>query len=375
MKTLRKWMVSLLSAAMCLSLLAAPAGAYSRVDTDKDCSLTLTYVDTDRTFPMKDMTLRLYKVADMSDAVRFDVSKTDFKDTAIDWEQFSLTKGHETIQANWSALSTTLAGLVTSDRAEQAKDETYVPKYTPVGEAAVNEEGKVTFSGLKAGLYLLMGDQLKDGRYTYTPQTTLLTLPTLVQTTQENPDGQDSITAETWVYDLDTNGKWTRSHKGGGTEITPVSLSVKKVWKEDDGDLRPQSVTVRLMENGQIFDEVTLSDDNNWKHTWNNLDKNSEWTLAEVDVPDDYTVKVEQSGNTFVVTNTGSTEEIPEEPTPESPVDPGGDEPTDIPDEDIPQALPQTGLPWWPVQALTAAGLVLFLLGWADIRRSRKHAE
>lgn len=373
-KTVRKWMVSLLSAALCLSLLAAPAGAYGRVDTARDCSLTLTYVDTDRKFPMKGMELRLYKVADMSDAVRFDVSGTDFKDTPIQMEDYSLTLGHEVIQKNWSTLTTTLAGLVTSDRAELAKDETYVLKYTPVATVTVDETGTAAFTGLKAGLYLLMGDQLKDGRYTYTPQTTLLTLPTLTTTTEKDDDGSDKTTVEKWEYAVSAGGKWTRSHEssGGGK----ASLSVVKVWEEDGSQSRPSSVAVRLMKNGAIYEEVTLSAAGGWKHTWNNLDKNAEWTLAEVDVPEGYTVTVEQSGSTFVVTNTGDVD-IPEEPTPEGPVDPdGGDDDVDIPDEEIPQGgLPQTGLPWWPVQALTAVGLVLFLLGWADMRRSRKYEK
>ena len=90
MKTVRKWMVSLLSAALCLSMLAAPAGAYSRVDTEKKCSLTLTYNDTERSFPMKDMELRLYKVADMDATVRFSVASTEFKELSINWEDFSL---------------------------------------------------------------------------------------------------------------------------------------------------------------------------------------------------------------------------------------------------------------------------------------------
>lgn len=385
MKTVRKWMVSLLSAALCLSMLAAPAGAYSRVDVEKTCSLTLKYYDTERSFPMKDMELRLYKVADMDATVRFSVENTDFaalKDK-IKWEDFSLD--NDKAKENWDALTTTLAGYVTADLADQAKDEAnYTLKYNPVATKKVDDKGEVKFEGLDCGLYLLMGSALKDGRYTYTPKSTLLTLPNLEQKTEIQPDGKEVVVSENWQYDVAANGKWDRSYKGGGGGKNYISLSVLKQWEDDSPETRPGSVTVRLMKDGKEYDEVTLTAAKGWKHTWNNLDKNAEWTLAEVDVPDDYTVLVDREGNTFVVTNTGSVI-IPPEPLPEGPVDPGkdpgsggegGDGSLDIPDEKIPQGnLPQTGVLWWPVQALTLVGLVLFVLGWADARRVRKNEK
>ena len=376
-------MVSLLSAALCLSMLAAPAGAYSRVDTEKKCSLTLNYNDTERSFPMKDMELRLYKVADMDATVRFSVENTDFaalKDE-IKWENFSLD--NDKVKENWDALTTTLAGYVTADLADQAKDPAYTAKYHPA-TVKVDDKGEVKFEGLDCGLYLLMGSALKDGRYTYTPKSTLLTLPNLEQKTEIQPDGKEVVVSENWQYDVAANGKWDRSYKGGGGGTNYISLSVLKQWEDDSSETRPGSVTVRLMKDGKEYDEVTLTASKGWKHTWNNLDKNAEWTLAEVDVPDDYTVLVDREGNTFVVTNTGSVI-IPPEPLPEGPVDPGkdpgtggegGDGSLNIPDEKIPQGnLPQTGVLWWPVQALTLVGLVLFVLGWADVRRVRKNEK
>ena len=376
-------MVSLLSAALCLSMLAAPAGAYGRVEAEKTCSLTLTYNDTERSFPMKDMELRLYKVADMDATVRFSVENTDFaalKDE-IKWENFSLD--NDKAKENWDALTTTLAGYVTADLADQAKDPAYTAKYHPA-TAKVDDKGEVKFEGLDYGLYLLMGSALKDGRYTYTPKSTLLTLPNLEQKTEIQPGGKEVVVSENWQYDVAANGKWDRSYKGGGGGTNYISLSVLKQWEDDSPETRPGSVTVRLMKDGKEYDEVTLTASKGWKHTWNNLDKNAEWTLAEVDVPDDYTVLVDREGNTFVVTNTGSVI-IPPEPLPEGPVDPGkdpgtggegGDGSLNIPDEKIPQGnLPQTGVLWWPVQALTLVGLVLFVLGWADVRRVRKNEK
>ena len=272
---------------------------------------------------------------------------------------------------------------MTADLADQAKDPAYTAKYHPA-TAKVDDKGEVKFEGLDCGLYLLMGSALKDGRYTYTPKSTLLTLPNLEQKTEIQPGGKEVIVSENWQYDVAAKGKWDRSYKGGGSGTNYISLSVLKQWEDDSPETRPGSVTVRLMKDGKEYDEVTLTASKGWKHTWNNLDKNAEWTLAEVDVPDEYTVLVDREGNTFVVTNTGSVI-IPPEPLPEGPVDPGkdpgtggegGDGSLDIPDEKIPQGnLPQTGVLWWPVQALTLVGLVLFVLGWADVRRVRKNEK
>ena len=310
------------------------------------------------------------------------MENTDFaalKDE-IKWENFSLD--NDKAKENWDALTTTLAGYVTADLADQAKDPAYTAKYHPA-TAKVDDKGEVKFEGLDCGLYLLMGSALKDGRYTYTPKSTLLTLPNLEQKTEIQPDGKEIVVSENWQYDVAANGKWDRSYKGGGG-TNYISLSVLKQWEDDSAETRPGSVTVRLMKDGKEYDEVTLTASKGWKHTWNNLDKNAEWTLAEVDVPGDYTVLVDREGNTFVVTNTGSMI-IPPEPLPEGPVDPGkdpgtggegGDGSLDIPDEKIPQGnLPQTGVLWWPVQALTLVGLVLFVLGWADARRVRKNEK
>lgn len=388
MKTVRKWMVSLLSAALCLSMLAAPAGAYGRVDTNEKCTLTLTYYDTDRKFPMKDMELRLYKVADMDETVHFTPVDVfgEQAETPVTWkwEDFSLAD-KDAAKNNWNAKTETLAGLVIADLAEKAKDANYTLKYNPVATGKVDDKGEVKFENLTPGLYLLMGSQLKDGNYTYTPKSTLLTLPNLEQKTEMQPDGKEIVVSEHWQYDVAANGKWDRSHQGGGGDNPGknyISLSVLKQWEDDSEEDRPSSVTVRLLKDGRQYDEVTLTAANKWKHTWNNLDKNAEWTLVEVDVPDEYTVLVERDGNTFVVTNTG-TIDIPIDPIPEGPVDPGTDpgdgddgELIDIPDDQTPQGnLPQTGVLWWPVQVLTLAGLVLFVLGWADARRGRKHEK
>ena len=128
---------------------------------------------------------------------------------------------------------------------------------------------------------------------------------------------------------------------GGNT----IARKVLKIW-DDDGNTqnRPEEITVQLLRDGQIYDTVVLSDGNNWRYTWENLDADSKWTVVEKDVDDRYSVKVTLEGITFVVTNT--LPDVPPPPPPENP-----------------PHLPQTGQLWWPVPVLMAAGLALVLFG------------
>lgn len=357
----KKWIINLLTVAVCFSLAAVEVSAYERVDTSRKASLELQYYDSERDLNISGLELRLYKVADMSSAVGFTVTD-DFKAASVfQDEDFSL---EELDTAAWAALSDTLTAYVTADRAQA--EQTIVP----AAAGTTGEDGKVSFTELEVGLYLLEGDKVTHGSYSYTPAHYLLTLPTL-----------DSET-DTWEYDAAIANKYTRRSKSsdGGTnnpEKETVSRNVMKVWEDHDNaaDTRPASVTVQLLCDSQIYDTVTLNEENNWKHSWVGLDAEATWKLVEVDVPEDYTVLVEQTGNTFVVTNTCNDDDIPDDDVPTGGRDSGGGGSGDdeVLDEDIPLGglLPQTGVLWWPVQALTAAGIALFALGWVDGRKKR----
>ena len=133
---------------------------------------------------------------------------------------------------------------------------------------------------------------------------------------------------------------------------------------------------------------ATLNDGNGWRKTWTGLSTGGTWSVAEADVPDGYSVDISRTGSEFVITNTAETE-LDDEDTPLGPgeEDPGdlpdvdlgdedvplGDGDVDLGDEDVPAgSLPNTGTLWWPVQLLTAAGIVLFSIGWLDMRRNKK---
>ena len=92
-----------------------------------------------------------------------------------------------------------------------------------------------------------------------------------------------------------------------GTWLDPVSVTVRKVWSDGGSEeivVHPESVEVRLMKDGQMYEDVTLSAENDWTYTWPVLDARYEWTVVEAEIPDNYVADVEQIDDTFVITNT-----------------------------------------------------------------------
>ena len=172
---------------------------------------------------------------------------------------------------------------------------------------------------------------------------------------------------------------------GDDTRPSYTRLTVNKEWILDDGGEAPVSVTVELLRNNRVHEEVTLDEDNDWSHTWTHLDDRYNWKVREADVPDGFTAEISYRGTTWTITNDDIPEdpetppEEPDEPDePDTPEEPGApDEPgtpdePDTPDEpgtpdgpDTPDepTLPQTGQSWWPVWALAIAGAILMLAG------------
>ena len=63
-----------------------------------------------------------------------------------------------------------------------------------------------------------------------------------------------------------------------------VSASVKKVWNdgENQDGIRPETLRVNLLKNGQATDQfVILSEENRWSATLDNLDEYTDGTLNE----------------------------------------------------------------------------------------------
>ena len=145
---------------------------------------------------------------------------------------------------------------------------------------------------------------------------------------------------------------------GGGNETEEETIKVLKVWEDGLGENRPREVTVHLLQDGRIIDTVTLSEENRWSHTWHGLPEGPSYSVAE-EVVGGYSVTIRRYGITFVVTNTAM-DGGEEPPTPPRPFDPD-------------ETIPETGQNWGYVLMLTAAGLLMLVIG-LYVRRGDDYA-
>lgn len=84
-----------------------------------------------------------------------------------------------------------------------------------------------------------------------------------------------------------------------------VSISVEKVWEDNNSVTRPTEIEVQLYRDAKSYGEIVkLNDANNWRHQWDNLDSIYEWTVDEVNIPEGYTKNVINNGTSFTITNT-----------------------------------------------------------------------
>lgn len=116
----------------------------------------------------------------------------------------------------------------------------------------------------------------------------------------------------------------------------PSFVTVRKVWEDDGNADRPETVLVQLYRNGEAYGvPVELSEENGWEYTWQALDSSVEWTVDEIEVPEEYRKTVTRDGSVWTITNTAEEENsvVPEQPDePGKPTDPeGSDKPGQIP--------------------------------------------
>lgn len=113
----------------------------------------------------------------------------------------------------------------------------------------------------------------------------------------------------------DTVDEYTPAYNGFNVTNTytpeQTSVTVKKAWddKNDQDGIRPESITVKLLANGEdTKKELVLSDGNSWTGTFTELDKYQNgqevvYTIEEVEVNGYSTVVTGDASTGFTVTN------------------------------------------------------------------------
>ena len=314
MKMSKRITAILLGLMMLLPLLPTQALAAGSLDTEREVSLTISAQDGDA--PLAGEQFDLYLIAE--------IDRNGGLTAAESFGSFDFNIAGENDEA-WKALASTLVGYVLRDNV------------TPSAGGVTDEQGLLNFAAgeLEQGLYLGLADTHKQDGKVYETAPFLVLLPAF--------DGESGE----WSYDQRVHPKLVSTPED---VPEPVDLKVLKVWKDDGNkDKRPESITIQLLRDGEVYETVTLNAKNNWRYTWSGLESGHRWNVVESKVAD-YSVQITQEGITFVVTNTYKTPDNP-------PANPPANPPSK------PPKLPQTGQYWWPVPVLMTSGLLLVVLG------------
>jgi hypothetical protein len=270
----RKFGIIVILLCLCVHLMpyqamaASTSDAVESIQPEKECSLTISYCYGETAF--SGVEVKLYQIADVSADFHYTLTSM-FADSGL------ILEGIRT-NGEWNVVRSTLEAHILADN--------IAPEFT----AVTNEAGQVRFDGLKTGMYLAIVGQIQQGELYYQFDSALVAVPGL------GTDGR-------WQYQVSVNAK--------GEALPPVEsdetieLKVLKLWRGDEKrNDRPQSVEVEIFCNGESYETVILSEENNWTYTWAAKDDGSNWAVVERNVPQGYTMTVEQRPTTFVVTNT-----------------------------------------------------------------------
>ena len=176
----------------------------------------------------------------------------------------------------------------------------------PVEKKWVGPElDSVTVNLLSDGEVLCDADLNKDNDWQYT----FTDLPKYDGTDGHEIDytiSEDSVEN----YSSEISGNADEGFVVTNTNVETVSVEGIKVWDDNDDQdgIRPESITVRLMANGIEIDNRTVSEDDDWKWSFDDLPKydNGEeisYDIAEDDV-DGYVSEITQDVESqYVITN------------------------------------------------------------------------
>lgn len=247
---------------------ASISDAIEPIIPENECSLTVSYCCGDTAF--SGVQVKLYRIAEVSADFRYTLTQ-DFKSSGLSLNGIRSS-------GEWNVVSSTLEAYIIAYN--------IAPQFTSI----TNEEGQVSFGSLNTGMYLATVDQTEQDGVLCRFDSALIALPGLMA------DGR-------WQYEVSANAK--------GEVLPPVDsdeeveLKVLKLWRGDEGrNDRPKSVEVEIFCDGNSYKTVILSEENHWSYSWSAMDDGSRWAVVERNVPNGYTMTVEERESAFVLTNT-----------------------------------------------------------------------
>ncbi len=328
---------------LCCGSASAAVTMPSNFDPNMECSVTLNVeILSFPPTPVADTEVTIYPVADFAvkDGEPVYTYHDSFKDCDVELEYMTIYDEDKVDAVYQYSVGKNLVGT----------------------KAVTNQNGRVRFEGLSAGIYLCVNTAAPNYASEFTPF--LIATPSVagsqwLYNVLANPkvEGIDNPPDPT-VPEEPTNPEDPTNPENPTEPITPdtpteppaptappdgpltIDLTVIKKWN-DDGKIRPQSVKVQLIKGTEVKDTVELSEANKWEYKWESLPYGEDYSVKEETVPDGYTVSYSGSKTEFIITNTSG-------------------------------KLIQTGQLKWPVPILAASGVIFIAIGVAVRGSGRK---
>ena len=292
---------------LCIGTLCPKFAEATPLDTAAQTSLTLRYQQEETVFP--GLSVGIYRVAEAFADGTFQLIEP--------FSAYPVNIHDITRQEQWLVVASTLYSYAVADQIQ------------PDREAITDVDGVAKFEALETGLYLVSQVMAEDDSGKYLFNHFMVYLPT------PQPDGS-------FLYDVEANPKRVYY-------VPKSEYRVTKLWQDAGREAdRPESVTVDIYKDGQLWESQILSTDNNWSYVWRvPADDDGQWVVTERDVAEQYAVTIRENGGNFSIINTHKGE-------------------TPVPD------IPQTGdtfspLPW--ILVMSISGCVLLILGIYGRRR------
>ena len=277
------------------------------IDSDKKTNLMISFTDEDDN-PLDNASFSIYKIASVSGKGVFT--------TTSSFSEYNLSYDIQELEG-WDILLEDLIEIINHND---------IDKYY---EGKTDSNGQAKFNNIEKGLYLVIGEKYIYGARTYTPQSFLISVPNMVE-------------QDIWEYDVTVFPKYEYD-----IDMSKImDKKVIKIWDDEKHiNERPSSVTIDLLKDNVLYDEIILNEHNNWTYTWKELDDSFNWTVVEKNIDNKYSSKITYEDNLFKVTNTYIKD------------------------------LPFTGLYWWPVPLLIGVGIILLVAGIFLDKKNKKKKE
>ncbi|MBQ3229726.1 MAG: Cna B-type domain-containing protein [Clostridia bacterium] len=274
---MKKKLISIIAFALAATLIAVglpfAVGASDTFDVEKKGSITLYYTHNGDTFEGLD--IKLFRVAELFPDGTYALTG--------EFSEYPVNIYGITTQEQWDVVASTLASYAIADAIEPSVLKT-------------DSEGRVSYTELATGLYLVLSVNTTNENGAYMFETFMLALPA--------PDEN-----EVYQYEITAYPKCA-------SYVPSLEYKVVKQWNDIGiSDERPLSIEVGIYKDGKLDSVQILSAENDWSYSWKAQDDGSVWTVAELNVPDEYTVTMESNENVFVITNT---REVPPPPPPQT---------------------------------------------------------